>query len=236
MAARCLHRAQASADGRYGAYPERGSGIHTELMLERLIAFGSLPLLVVALLAAGLGVPLPEDVVLLAAGVVSHRAALPWWVVLVTLYVSVLGSDSILYVMARRFGEPLLARRPLRWLVTPRRRGQVQTLLARHGGRTVFLGRHLGGLRTIVFALAAIEGVPFVTFLLWDALAALITVPSVFGLGYLFSAHVAAVEAGMARTEHWLMALGGLIALGGYVVWSKKHRAALAESATPPAP
>lgn len=76
MAARCLHRAQASADGRYGAYPERGSGIHTELMLERLIAFGSLPLLVVALLAAGLGVPLPEDVVLLAAGVVSHRAAL----------------------------------------------------------------------------------------------------------------------------------------------------------------
>ena len=60
-------------------------------MLERFIQFGSLPLLVAALLVAGFGVPIPEDVVLIAGGVLAHRSAqldasAPWEGVLVALY------------------------------------------------------------------------------------------------------------------------------------------------------
>lgn len=188
-------------------------------MLERLLAIGSIPLLVLALLAAGLGIPIPEDPVLLAAGVLAHRRY-PWWLVLPIVYGAVVSADCILYALARRVGEPLLSHWPFRVFATRARRLRVRWLFARHGSRVVFVGRHLAGLRAVVFILAGIERMPFGAFLLWDALAAVITVPAVFGLGYLFSAHVAEVQAGVARTEHWIAAILGLAAFIGWLVWS----------------
>lgn len=192
-------------------------------MLERFIELGSVPLLMLALLVAGLGVPIPEDMVVLAGGVVAHRTSAPWWTVLGAMYTGVIGADCILYFVARRYGDGLLTHAPLRWLVTPRRRSQVRHLFDQYGARAVFVGRHLGGVRAIVFALAAIEGVRFRVFLLWDALGALITVPFVFGLGYMFSAHASAVAAGIARVEHWALASAGLLALVAWLWWQKRR-------------
>ena len=70
-------------------------------MLERFIEFGSLPVLVAALLVAGFGVPIPEDVVVIAGGVLAHRGSLPWPVVLAALYAGAIGADCILYGVAR---------------------------------------------------------------------------------------------------------------------------------------
>jgi membrane protein DedA with SNARE-associated domain len=195
-------------------------------MVGRLILVGSLPLLVLGLLIAGLGVPVPEDPLLLAAGVLCHRTAYPSWLVLPVVYASAIGADCGLYALARRFGEPLLLRRPFRWFVTKQRREHVRALFTRHGAQAVFIGRHLSGLRTLVFMLSGIEKMPFAKFLLWDGLAGLVTIPAVFGLGYLFSSHVAAVEQGLARVEHWAAAVAGLAALLGWVLWSRRRHAA----------
>jgi len=188
-------------------------------MLERFIALGSLPLLVAALVLAGFGVPIPEDVVLIAGGALAHQSRLPWEVVLVALYVGAIGADCILYGLARRYGEQLLSRAPFRWILSSERRTRVRRLYAEYGARAVFVGRHLGGVRALVFAMAAIEGVPFRVFLLWDGLAGLVTVPAVFGLGYLFSSHVSAVAQGLARAEHWVLFALALAAGAGWLVW-----------------
>ena len=193
-------------------------------MLERLVQFGSVPLLVVALLVAGIGVPVPEDAVLLAGGAVAHRSGMAWEVLLPLLYSSALAADLLVYLLARRYGERFLSRRWASWLVTPTRRARVQRLFARHGARAVFVGRHLSGVRTVVFALAAIEGVPFWTFVFWDALAGLVTIPVVFGLGYLGSSHLAAVAAGLARAEHWVAFGAGVLAFVAWGVWSRGRR------------
>jgi membrane protein DedA with SNARE-associated domain len=185
----------------------------TFIVLEYFVTAGSLPLLVLAVLIAGYGVPIPEDAVLLAAGVLSQRGVQPWWLALPVMYAAIIGADCILFFVARRVGEPILTRRPLRWLVTPTRRAKITQLFKTRGPQAIFVGRHMAGLRAVVFALAAIEGVPFATFLIFDALAAVITVPLVFALGYLFASQVAAVEAGLAQAEHWILAGIGLIIL-----------------------
>jgi len=188
-------------------------------MLERFIELGSLPLLVALLVLAGFGVPIPEDVVLIAGGVLAHQSRLPWAVVLVALYAGAIGADCILYGLARRYGEQLLSRAPFRWILSGERRVRVRRLYAEYGARAVFVGRHLGGVRALVFAMAAVEGVPFRAFLLWDGLAGLVTVPAVFGLGYLFSSHVSAVVQGLARAEHWVLFALALAAGVGWLVW-----------------
>jgi membrane protein DedA with SNARE-associated domain len=188
-------------------------------MIERFIELGSLPLLVAALVLAGFGVPIPEDVVLIAGGVLAHQSQLPWALVLVALYAGAIGADCILYGLAHRYGEQLLSRAPFRWILSGERRLRVRRLYAEYGARAVFVGRHLGGVRALVFAMAAVEGVPFRAFLFWDSLAGLVTVPAVFGLGYLFSSHASAVAQGLARAEHWALFALALAAGAGWLVW-----------------
>jgi membrane protein DedA with SNARE-associated domain len=191
-------------------------------VLDTLLRYGSLPLLLAGLLAAGIGVPIPEDPLLLAAGVLSHRSGWPWWWVLAGTYAAVILADTALFAFARHFGDSLLRRWPFRRIMTPARLERVTNLLGRHGSKAIFVGRHLSGFRSVVFILAGIRRLPYRTFVLWDGLAGLITVPLMFGLGYLFSAHAAAVEADVARTEHWLAAVAGLVVLVWYWWWRRR--------------
>lgn len=193
-------------------------------MLERFVEIGSIPVLVLGLLIAGLGVPIPEDILLLAGGALAHRGHVPWWITLSAMYLGAIGADVLVYALARRYGELLLTRRLFRSLATPPRRARVRRLLSRYGARAVFVGRHLSGLRTVVFAVAAIEGVPFRTFMFWDALGGLVTVPLVFGLGYLGSAHLAAVEADLAHLEHWLALVGAVgLTVSWFLFWRRRN-------------
>ncbi|MCB9653622.1 MAG: DedA family protein [Deltaproteobacteria bacterium] len=196
------------------------------MFLEKVLAAGSFPLVVVGLLLAGIGVPIPEDPLLLVAGVLAHRSPTtePWWALLPMAYVSVVGADCGLFWMARRMGESILRRRPFKYLVTDKRRATVRHLFDRYGPYAVFAGRHMSGVRAVVFILAGVERMPFSLFLMWDALAALVTVPVVFTLGYLGAAHVAAIETGMAKLEHWLLFGGALALILGWVVWSRRWR------------
>ena len=56
----------------------------------------------------------------------------------------------------------------------------------RHGHRAVFYARFLAGLRALVYLEAGSLGVPISRFLMYDLLGAVISVPLVVSLGYLF--------------------------------------------------
>ena len=194
-------------------------------MLRGIEAQGSLSLLVLGLIVAGFGLPIPEDPILLAAGALAHRSPALWPpAVFSVVYAAAIAADCGLYFLARRFGDVLLVRWPLRSLATPARRARVRALLERHGAKAIFFGRHVAGLRSLLFVAAGTERLPFRKFLLFDALAGLVTIPLVFGLGFAFSSHLARVEAGLARAEHWLLAGIGTLILAGIATWSLKGR------------
>lgn len=184
------------------------------------LAHGSLLILVGGLLAAGFGVPLPEDPILLAAGALARRGsnlALPS--TFASVYVAAIIADCGLYWLSRIFGEALFSHRPIKWLATDSRRARARVFLQQHGPQAIFWGRHVAGLRSLLFVLAGTERMPFRIFLLFDMLAAMISVPVVFGLGYFFSAHLQRVEEGLARAEHWLLLLAGVLLTAGIVLW-----------------
>src|SRR5208283_1743894 len=56
----------------------------------------------------------------------------------------------------------------------------------RHGARAIFYARFLAGLRALVYLSAGSFGVRPAVFLLYDLLGALISVPIVVTLGYVF--------------------------------------------------
>jgi membrane protein DedA with SNARE-associated domain len=58
--------------------------------------------------------------------------------------------------------------------------------MRRYGNRAIFYGRFLAGLRALIYVSAGTLGVPPSRFFLYDLLGAVISVPVVVSLGYLF--------------------------------------------------
>jgi membrane protein DedA with SNARE-associated domain len=181
---------------------------------------GSIVLVFAWLVIGGLGVPLPEDAALLAAGVLVQRGAVHPALALPVVFVAVLGGDAMLFFLARRLGPAAYGRRLFQRILPPERRSRIEDAYRRHGGRLVFFARHVAGLRAAVFAMAGIHGMRASRFLLWDAAAACVSVPLVVGLGYFGALHVDRVRAGIATADHYIL-LAAALGVLGYLSW--KH-------------
>jgi membrane protein DedA with SNARE-associated domain len=182
--------------------------------LGLLLAHGSLALLLLLLLVAGIGVPIPEDLVLLAAGALSHRSGVSLFLTIAVCYMGVVGGDSLVFWSGRRLGNALFERRMFRRLLTPARRRRIEGMFERRGSAMVFFARYMAGIRPLTFALAGMHGMEFRRFLFWDALAACISVPTVTVLGFVASQHIEQVAHGVHRVGYWI---AGLVALAAVV-------------------
>lgn len=183
-------------------------------LLGYLLSHGSYALLFGALVAGGVGVPLPEDIVLLTGGALAHLGVVKLPLVMGVCYGGVLTGDLLLFHTARKLGPKVFEQRWMRGLLTPERRRRITRLYERHGGKMIFIGRHMSVLRVLVFAMAAVQGVRTRTFLFWDALALCLSAPLLVGLGYIFARSIDRVAAGFGRAEHLLaIAVGGGLAL-----------------------
>ncbi len=161
-----------------------------------------------ALLAAGLGVPIPEELTQLTAGALSHERILDLRVAIPMVWAGIVAGDTLLFLIARRAGPSVLAWRPVARVVTSRRREWLERHFARHAFLTVAVARHAGGVRFPAFALAATSGVRLSTFILADGLSAMLSVPLVVGAGYLLWHHLS-----RARKDVRLAELAVLTAL-----------------------
>src|SRR5690606_14691517 len=95
----------------------------------------------VVFLACGLGLPLPEELVLVAAGYVCFKGfADPVWM-MAACAESILAGDAVPYLLGRLFGPRLLRLRPLRILVNRRRLAKLDLWFRRRGDLAVFFAR-----------------------------------------------------------------------------------------------
>lgn len=179
---------------------------------------GSMLMVLAWLVIGGLGLPLPEDVALLATGVLIEREAIGPVLAVTLVMIAVLGGDAMLFFLARRLGPAAYDRRAIRRVLPPARRARIEQAYTRYGGRLVFLARHVAGLRAAVFAMAGIHGMRPRRFLLWDAAAACVSIPFVVGLGYFGARHIDRVRAGVATAQHYILLAVGLGVLG-FLAW-----------------
>jgi membrane protein DedA with SNARE-associated domain len=146
-----------------------------------------------ALVAAGVGFPMPEELPIVAAGaacghsVQDPHSALRWWLLLPLCILGVVISDGLLYLMGRIFGLGLL-RFPLVSRVLPRERlERIQRNFRRHGVMILLFARLLPGIRSPIFLTAGIMRLSWRRFLLADGLYAIPGVSLLFFLAFWFT-------------------------------------------------
>ncbi len=191
-------------------------------MSEQLLQ-SSILFVFIWLVIGGLGVPVPEDVAVISTGVLIERGLVNPVVGFAVLFAGVLGGDAGLFFLARRLGPRAYENRLIKRALPPERRAKIEAAYQKHGGRLVFFARHVAGLRGAVFAMAGIHRMDPRRFLLWDALAACISIPFAVALGYFGSMHVARIRADEAKVEHYILLIAAF-ALLGYVAWRNVHK------------
>ena len=146
--------------------------------------------LFVVLMLCGLGMPIPEDVALLAGGYLAHRGITRYPITLAVSLLGVVAGDNSLFFLGRRFGTGLVRYFTLAWPGRLHQIERIERFMQRHGARAVFYARFLAGLRALIYLSAGSFGVRPAVFLLYDLLGALISVPIVVTLGYIFGKQI----------------------------------------------
>ena len=140
------------------------------------------------LVLCGFGLPVPEDVSLVAGGVISGLGYANAHYMFAVGMAGVLFGDVFVFSMGYYFGERILRFKPIGRVMTPERFAKVQEKFEKFGQWVVFFGRFMPGLRMPIFLSAGIsKKISYSRFLLTDGFAALISVPIWVYLGNFFA-------------------------------------------------
>jgi membrane protein DedA with SNARE-associated domain len=178
------------------------------------------------LFVAGLGVPIPEEVPIFAAGVLASQEIIRWWIALLVCFAGVMLGDCTLYWIGHHWGEHILEWRITRFVLTTEREKYVIGMFHRHGVKILFSARFVAGFRGAAFLTAGIVRIPFWKFVLADGIAALVGVPLGFGVAYLFTDQLPAIMQGVHRMER-LLILVGMVLLGGAIAYAAYRKSRL---------
>lgn len=192
---------------------------------ERTSGIGTYITLFAVLVLSGLGLPLPEEVPLLLAGyLASHKSANLFILILVGL-AGALSSDIILFMATRRWRSHIYRWRWIRATIPARHLVIARRQFHNHGLKIVIVARWLPALRTAVCLTAGLTGVKFWRFLLVDATAACITVPTSILLGYYAGSRIDHLISGFERAEHIVLltiAVAIIVGLLVHFVWWRR--------------
>ena len=126
--------------------------------LSTMTPLGAYLWLFTILLLCGFGLPIPEDISLIAAGYFSWRAkqghptpvsTSTWRSPSVSL--AVLAGDTIAFFFGRRYGRRVLASNLARRYFTPKRQLRTRAYFRKFGSKVVLVGRFTPGLRFTIF-------------------------------------------------------------------------------------
>jgi undecaprenyl-diphosphatase len=177
------------------------------------VGYGALFALV---FAESAGVPVPGETALLAAGALAGAGHLLLPAVIAVGAIAAIGGDNLGFAIGRRGGRAFLLRDGR--FAHHRRRAVAKgdAFFARHGAKTVFLGRWVPGVRVVGAVLAGASAMPWRTFLFYNATGALVWAASVSSIAALF---------GVAGAATWMaVSFGAALAVGALATVRQRLR------------
>jgi membrane protein DedA with SNARE-associated domain len=188
---------------------------------------GSYLVITIVLILTGSGLPLPEEVPIITAAILSVNEILnPWIAFPCCLFGAVVG-DGIMYWIGYHFGRGVLRKRFWPRWITPKREEHIEKLFRDHGLKVFFVVRFLVVLRSPVYLTAGILRVSFRRFILTDLLCATFVVGTFFGLTYFFGQTIPT----LIRKAEIGLTIGVAVALvgGGFYLW-RRYRVKILEA------
>ena len=160
------------------------------------------------------GLPVPGETVLLAGAALAHFGRLSLLGVIVAAIAGATLGDNLGFLIGRIAGRSFAERHGWKVGLTKRRLDQFDRFFHRHGAKTVFVARFITGLRVFGALLAGGSGLPWRTFLFYNAAGAVVWSCAIGIAGYLLGHSWDTLERWIGRSGVILLAA---VLVGG--VW-----------------
>jgi membrane protein DedA with SNARE-associated domain len=195
-------------------------------MLEANVLIHNFPYLgfFILLILGTLGLPFPEDAILILAGFLVANQTISLVPTFLAIYSGLLITDLLLFSFGKRYGRKLVENKGFHRMVSSERLQKLEEKLKKWGVLVIFFGRHLLILRGQVFLAAGAMRMSLRTFLLADALSALITITLWGGLGYVGGNTLQAVGKEVARARHIIVLSIAIFTIGALFLKFFKNR------------
>jgi membrane protein DedA with SNARE-associated domain len=140
------------------------------------------------LILCGFGLPVPEDITLIAGGVLCGLGVTDFKTMMIVCLSGVIVGDSCVFLVGYYKGEKVLQAKRIKAILTPARFKKVRDKFEAHGDWVLFVARFLPGLRMPIFLTAGTtRRITLKKFLLADGSAAVLSVPTIITVSYLFT-------------------------------------------------
>jgi membrane protein DedA with SNARE-associated domain len=202
--------------------------------IETLIQSGGYVALFSLLLGCGLGLPLPEDVPLITAGILISQGHMTWYLAAPITWCGIIGGDMCLYRISRKYGYNI-TRVP--WIgkhVTVERLQVASHWFDRYGVWVVALGRMIAGVRGAMVMAAGVTKYNLTRFVIADGLAAILSGGVFMVIGWWFGSNLPALR---AHIHEWkvtlsIISVAGLLLLAVYLLWRRRGHRPILEAIT----
>ena len=166
--------------------------------------------LVLLLEESGIPLPLPGDLVVMVAGVRVHQGHMHLGIAWLLMESATLLGSTVLYLLARRGGRPVLYRYGRFLHLDPPKLLKAEAFLRCHGPWAIVLGRIIPGLRIASTLAAGIFGMPYRVYFPALALGASGYLLCFFLLGYFVGPGIIATVEGLQIPVRFVTILVGL--------------------------
>lgn len=168
------------------------------------------------------GVPAPEESILVVGGYLAWRGQLRLPLVIAVGILSASAGDNLGFWVARHYGRTALDRYGSRFFITSARLEAMRGFVLRWGAPAVFIARFVPGLRVWAGPIAGAAGMPFPSFVIANALGAVVYVPLAVGAGYALGLglgeRLERLRGIVGELEYW--AVGAALAVAaGLLLW-----------------
>ncbi len=169
------------------------------------------------LILGGLGLPFPEDGVLIVSGLLIAHGVIKLAPALIIIYPSLLIADFILYSIGRKYGRMVVEHKRFSKIVSPATLSRLEEKFTQCGALTVFVGRHFIGFRAPIFLISGVMRISLTKFLIADGLSAIITISINLGIGYLGGNSIMILKGDITRIDYILI-LALFILIAGWII------------------
>lgn len=189
-------------------------------VLQSLQGFPAYALLLALLFGCGIGLPMNEDIVLLAAAALTLQGIMEPMTLIAVAWVGLIAGDALIFHWGYRYGAQLLRRPFFARMLPPARLESMQTTMTRYGPAYIFVVRFLPGVRTALFLVAGMSRMPYRYLFIYDGLAAAVELPLlVYGVRYVGGRWQEILDA-MQKVQGYLLPAVVLLVLA---IWAYRH-------------
>ena len=177
------------------------------------------------LLLENAGLPIPGETALLAGAALAKFGHLRLSIVILVAITGATLGDNFGFLIGRRLGRALIERYGARVGLTPSRLAQFDWFFQRYGPQTIFIARFVTGLRVFGALLAGASGLRWRTFLIYNALGAIVWSIVIALVGYSLAYSWDTLERWVGLSGLLALAAVGVVAAFAFVRWRRQSRA-----------